>query len=100
MRRKMADRIAVKDKAQHAVVMDKTIQDRLNKDVLTYRLITTAVLVDRLKINGSLARKALADLEERGVIKKIVGHSKLSIYSMSPHFLTRALKTEHVLTPP
>ncbi|KAI5801111.1 putative 40S ribosomal protein S20 [Geopyxis carbonaria] len=71
----------VKDKAQHAVVMDKTIQDRLNKDVLTYRLITTAVLVDRLKINGSLARKALADLEEKGVIKKIVGHSKLSIYT-------------------
>lgn len=61
--------------------MDKTIQERLNKDVLTYRLITTAVLVDRLKINGSLARKALADLEEQGVIKKIVKHSKLSIYS-------------------
>jgi len=61
--------------------MDKQVQERLNKDVLTYRLITTAVLVDRLKINGSLARKALADLEEKGVIKKIVGHSKLSIYS-------------------
>lgn len=71
----------VKDKAQHAVVADKTIQDKLNKDVQTYRLITVAVLVDRLKINGSLARKALADLEERGVIKKVVGHSKLSIYS-------------------
>lgn len=75
---------AVKDKAQHAVIMDKTIQDRLNKDVLTYRLITTAVLVDRLKINGSLARKALADLESQGVIRKVVGHSKLTIYSMSP----------------
>ena len=77
-------RITVKDKAQHAVVMDKTIQERLNKDVLTYRLITTAVLVDRLKINGSLARKAIAELEEKGVIKKIVGHSKLSIYSEFP----------------
>ena len=75
--------ITVKDKAQHAVVADKTIQDKLNKDVQTYRLITVAVLVDRLKINGSLARKALADLEERGVIKKVVGHSKLSIYSES-----------------
>jgi hypothetical protein len=37
--------------------------------------------VDRLKINGSLARKALNDLEEKGQIKKVVGHSKLSIYS-------------------
>jgi len=71
----------VKDKAQHAVILDKTISEKLNKDVQTYRLVTVAVLVDRLKINGSLARKALADLEERGVIKKVVGHSKLSIYT-------------------
>jgi hypothetical protein len=49
--------------------------------VQSYRLITVATLVDRLKINGSLARKALSDLEEKGQIKKVVGHSKLSIYS-------------------
>ena len=35
-----------------------------------------------MKINGSLARRALAELEEKGQIKKVVGHSKLSIYSM------------------
>lgn len=39
------------------------------------------MLVDRLKINGSLARQALKDLEEKGQIKKVVGHSKLGIYS-------------------
>lgn len=43
--------------------------------------MTVAVLVDRLKINGSLARKALADLEEKGQIKKVVGHARCSIYS-------------------
>lgn len=74
---------AVKDKAQHAVILDKATSDKLNKDVQSYRLITVAVLVDRLKINGSVARRCLADLEERGVIKKVVGHSKLSIYSTS-----------------
>jgi small subunit ribosomal protein S25e len=73
----------VKDKAQHAVVLDKQTNDKLQKDVQSYRLITVATLVDRLKINGSLARKALADLEANGQIKKVVGHSKLSIYSMS-----------------
>ncbi|KAK7564150.1 putative 40S ribosomal protein S20, partial [Phyllosticta citricarpa] len=71
----------VKDKAQHAVVLDKTTSDKLAKDVQSYRLITVATLVDRLKINGSLARKALADLEEKGQIKKVVGHSRLSVYS-------------------
>lgn len=45
-----------------------------------------ATLVDRLKINGSLARQALKDLEDKGQIKKVVGHSKLSIYSRFPFF--------------
>ncbi|KAL9596091.1 MAG: hypothetical protein Q9219_006039 [cf. Caloplaca sp. 3 TL-2023] len=71
----------VKDKANHAVVLDKATSDKLYKDVQSYRLITVATLVDRLKINGSLARKALNDLEEKGQIKKVVGHSRLSIYT-------------------
>jgi small subunit ribosomal protein S25e len=73
---------AVKDKANHAVILDKATSEKLYKDVQSYRLITVATLVDRLKINGSLARKALADLEEKGQIKKVVGHSKMNIYSM------------------
>ncbi|KAI9823403.1 MAG: 40S ribosomal protein S25 [Phylliscum demangeonii] len=71
----------LKDKANHAVILDKATSDKLYKDVQSYRLITVATLVDRLKINGSLARKALGDLEEKGLIKKVVGHSKLSIYT-------------------
>ncbi|KAL1988802.1 hypothetical protein VTN96DRAFT_7686 [Rasamsonia emersonii] len=71
----------VKDKANHAVVLDKATSEKLYKDVQSYRLITVATLVDRLKINGSLARKALAELEEKGQIKKVVGHSKLNIYT-------------------
>ncbi|KAH8599517.1 S25 ribosomal protein-domain-containing protein [Bisporella sp. PMI_857] len=72
----------VKDKAQHAVILDKAISEKLQKDVQSYRLITVAVLVDRLKINGSLARKCLNDLEEKGVIKKVVNHHALNVYSM------------------
>jgi len=71
----------VKDKANHAVILDKATSDKLNKDVQSYKLITVAVLVDRLKINGSLARRALADLEEKGTITKVVAHSSGSIYT-------------------
>ena len=63
------------------VVLDKATSEKLNKDVQSYRLVTVAVLVDRLKINGSLARRALNDLEEKGVIKKVVSHSAGNIYS-------------------
>lgn len=73
----------MKDKAQHAVILDKQTNEKLQKDVQSYRLITVAILVDRLKINGSLARKALNDLEEKGVIKKVVAHNTCNIYSMS-----------------
>ncbi|KAF9762165.1 40S ribosomal protein S25 [Fusarium sp. DS 682] len=73
----------VKDKAQHAVVLDKTTSEKLYKDVQSYRLVTIATLVDRMKINGSLARQCLADLEEKGIIKPVVTHSKMKIYSMA-----------------
>ncbi len=43
--------------------------------------MTVATLVDRLKINGSLARRCLKDLEEKGQIKQVVSHSKMKIYS-------------------
>ena len=89
--------IIVKDKAQHAVVLDKAINDKLQKEVQSYRLITVSILVDRLKINGSLARRALADLEEKGTIKKVVGHSKLSIYSMDFGLLLRMIRFANIL---
>lgn len=72
----------VKDKAQHAVILDKTTAEKLYKDVQSYRLVTVAVLVDRMKINGSLARQCLLDLEEKGMIKPVTTHSKMKIYSM------------------
>ncbi|KAK2071343.1 hypothetical protein P8C59_005772 [Phyllachora maydis] len=71
----------VKDKAQHTVMLDKTTSDKLYKDVQSYRLVTVATLVDRLKINGSLARRCLKDLEEKGQIREIVSHSKMKIYT-------------------
>jgi small subunit ribosomal protein S25e len=64
-------------------MLDKATSDKLNKDVQSYRLVTVATLVDRLKVNGSLARKCLKDLEERGLIKPVVTHSKMKIYSTS-----------------
>ncbi|KAL9056645.1 MAG: hypothetical protein Q9162_002816 [Coniocarpon cinnabarinum] len=71
----------VKDKANHAVVVDKSISEKLNKDVQSYRLITVATLVDRLKINGSVARHALKELQNEGKIKPVVQHARLQVYS-------------------
>ncbi|ODV92138.1 hypothetical protein CANCADRAFT_42755 [Tortispora caseinolytica NRRL Y-17796] len=71
----------VKDKAQHTPLLDQTLYDRLIKDASTSKLVTVSVLVDRLKINGSLARRALRELEAQGVIRPVINHSKQQTYT-------------------
>jgi small subunit ribosomal protein S25e len=51
------------------------------KEVPAYKLITPSVVSDRLKINGSLARRAVRDLEKKGLIKRVSVHSAQSIYT-------------------
>ena len=55
--------------------------EKLLKEVPTYKLITPAVVSDRLKIRGSLARRGLALLVEKGLIRCVSKHSSLSIYT-------------------
>ncbi|SCW00058.1 LAFE_0B08526g1_1 [Lachancea fermentati] len=70
-----------KDKAAHAVVLDQEKYDRIMKEVPTYRYVSVSVLVDRLKIGGSLARIALRHLERDGIITPVDKHSKQAIYT-------------------
>ena len=45
------------------------------------KLITPSALVERLKINGSLAREALKELKEKGLIKPVSVHHAQIIYT-------------------
>ncbi|KAL1935305.1 hypothetical protein VTP01DRAFT_4445 [Rhizomucor pusillus] len=71
----------VKDKANNMVVLDKPTYERLFKEVPTYKLITQSVLVDRLRLNGSLARVAIKELESQGLIKPLIRHHSQIIYT-------------------
>ncbi|TFL00610.1 ribosomal protein S25 [Pterulicium gracile] len=71
----------VKDKAQHAVSLDKPTFDRIMKEVPTFRFISQSILIERLKIGGSLARVAIRHLERDGLIKRIVHHSGQLVYT-------------------
>lgn len=77
----------VKDKAVHAVTLDKATYDRIMKEVPTFKFISQSILIERLKINGSLARVAIRHMEKDGQIKPIVHHSAQLIYSAYPIFL-------------
>ncbi|KAG6840639.1 hypothetical protein C0991_005404 [Blastosporella zonata] len=71
----------VKDKAVHAVSLDKATFDRIMKEVPTFKFISQSILIERLKIGGSLARVAIKHLERDGQIKRIVHSSNQLIYT-------------------
>lgn len=79
----------VRDKLNNLVLFDKATYDKLLKEVPSYKLITPAVVSERLKVRGSLARKALLELQQKGLIKLVCKHHSQVIY-------TRTTKVEDV----
>merc|ERR1712179_675777 len=60
-----------RDKLNNLVLFDKPTYDKLLKEVPTYKLITPSIVSERLKVRGSLARKALTELAQKGLIKQV-----------------------------
>ncbi|KAL8279202.1 hypothetical protein RQP46_008458 [Phenoliferia psychrophenolica] len=71
----------VKDKANNAVICDKPTFDRIMKEVPTFKMISQSVLIDRMKINGSLARVAISHLTKEGLIKPLIHHNGQLVYT-------------------
>merc|ERR1739846_140371 len=70
-----------RDKLNNMVLFDKNTYDKLYKEVPTYKLITPSIVSERLKVRGSLARRALLELTEKGLIKQVVAHRSQFIYT-------------------
>merc|ERR1712141_974002 len=71
----------VRDKLNNLILFDKPTYEKLYKEVPNYKLITPAVVSERLKIRGSLARRALIELKSKGLIKEVVKRSSQVIYT-------------------
>ena len=63
------------------VLFNQATYDKLVKEVPTYKLITPSIVSERMKVRGSLARKALRELLAKGLIKQVVSHNAQSIYT-------------------
>ena len=70
-----------RDKLNNLVLFDQATYDKLVKEVPTYKLITPSIVSERMKVRGSLARKALRELLAKGLIKQVVSHNAQSIYT-------------------
>ncbi|ESN91592.1 hypothetical protein HELRODRAFT_165645 [Helobdella robusta] len=71
----------VRDKLNNLVLFDKATYDKLYKEVKSYKLITPSVVSERLKIRVSLAKSALKELQQSGVIKLVEKHHAQWIYT-------------------
>ncbi|CAI7785905.1 unnamed protein product [Closterium sp. NIES-54] len=70
-----------KEKVNNMVLFDQATYDKMLTEIPKTKLITSSVLCDRLRINGSLARRAIKDLLSRGSIRVVSTHATQSIYT-------------------
>merc|ERR1711870_14200 len=70
-----------RDKLNNLVLFDKPTYEKLLKEVPTYKLITPSIVSERLKVRGSLARKALDELTQKGLIRQVVQNHAKTIYT-------------------
>merc|ERR1712156_124326 len=70
-----------RDKLNNLVLFDKATYDKLMEEVPSYKLITPSIVSERMKVRGSLARKALQELQTKGLIRQVVKHRSQLIYT-------------------
>ncbi|CAK9869671.1 unnamed protein product [Sphagnum jensenii] len=70
-----------KEKVNNMVLFDQATYDKLLVEVPKYKLITPSVLSDRLRISGSLARRAIKELMAKGTIRLVAAHANQQIYT-------------------
>lgn len=59
------------DKLNNNVIMDAVTRDKLFNEIPKSRLITPSTVSERLRINVSLARQALKELEAKNLIQSV-----------------------------
>merc|ERR1712043_157867 len=70
-----------RDKLNNLVLFDKNTYDKLYKEVPSYKLITPSIVSERLKVRGSPAKRALEEMEGKGLVKLVSAHRSQIIYT-------------------
>ena len=63
------------------VLFDKITYDKMLADIPKLKLITPSIISEKLKVNGSLARKALKELHSKELIRPILQHKHQAVYT-------------------
>merc|ERR1712124_103895 len=71
----------VREKLNNAVTFDQATYDKMMKEAAMFKLVTPSVISERLKVNGSLARRAIQELLNAGSIRCVDKHSAQLLYT-------------------
>merc|ERR1712008_111933 len=72
-----------RDKVDNKVLFTKEQYERLYSEVPKMKLITVSAVVEKLKVNGGLARRGLRELEGEGKIRPVLLSQHQLIYTRS-----------------
>mmetsp|Transcript_26506 Transcript_26506/g.54261 ORF Transcript_26506/g.54261 Transcript_26506/m.54261 type:complete len:110 (-) Transcript_26506:356-685(-) len=70
-----------RDVNQNKVQFEEELYTRFLAEVPKMKLITPSALVERLKVNGSLARAAIKEMEEAKTITRVSYHHAQWVYT-------------------
>merc|ERR1711903_222812 len=76
-----------KKKVMNAVFFDKALYEKCVNEVPKFKLITPSVISERMRVNGSLARRTIKDLMAKGLIRQVSSHSSQCIYTLHEHMI-------------
>lgn len=58
----------------NAVILDAKAWERITKEAPKLQVLTTAVMCDKFKVNGAIARRSLRELLSKNLIKQVGDH--------------------------
>merc|ERR1712080_88228 len=70
-------------KGHERCVLRQGAYEKCVNEVPKFKLITPSVISERMRVNGSLARRTIKDLMAKGLIRQVSSHSSQCIYTRS-----------------
>merc|ERR1711862_729423 len=70
-----------RDKVDNKVLFGKDQHERFLNEVPKMKLITVSGVVEKLKISGGLAKRALVEMEKEGKIREVLTSRSQKIYT-------------------
>lgn len=83
-KKKSWTKVKVKEKANNAVFLDEAQYARMLKEVPKILCITRAVICEKFKVGGSIARALIKDLSKKNLIRPVgQQHASFDLYQGS-----------------